>query len=89
MNIDKEGFSKSVKTQYSWLPIGSDASIINDVFQGLTNPILCVSQFEEWIGIIKDQTITSLDYALFITMLVKILGWAGYDVQTQVTLIQD
>ena len=53
INIDEAGFSKSVKTQYLWLPIGSDASIINDVFQGRTNLILCVSQFGDWIGIIK------------------------------------
>ena len=89
INIDEAGFSKSVKTEYSWLPIGLDSSIINDVFQGRTNLILSVSQFGDWFGIIKDQTVTSFDYALFVKMLIKTLSCAGYDVQTQVTIIQD
>ena len=89
INIDEAGFSKSVKAHYSWLPIGSDASIINDVLQGRTNFILAVSQFGDWIGVIKDNTVKSFDYGLFMTLLIKIISCAGYDVQNQVTFIQD
>ena len=90
INIDEAGFSKSVKTQYSWLHIGSDASIINDVFQGQTYLILAVLQFRYWIRVIKDETITSFDYAIYIiTILIKIISCAGYDVQNKVTIIHD
>ena len=68
---------------------GSDASIINDVFQGRTNLILAVSQLGDWIGVIKDETITSFDYAIFITILIKIISCAGYDVHYKVTIIHD
>ena len=46
INIDEAGFSKSVKTSYSCLLIGFDASIVNEVFGGRTNLILSVYSLE-------------------------------------------
>ena len=89
INIDEAGFSKSVKTSYSWLPIGSDASIVNEVFGGRKNLILAVSQFGDWIGIINNKTTKSFDYCLFMAILIKIIGCAGYDIKTQDMFIQD
>ena len=89
VNIDEAGFTKSVKTNYSWLPIDSDAPIINQLFKGRSNLVLAVSQYGDWLGIIKRGTVWAIDYALFITVLIKVISWWGFDVKNDVVFLQD
>ena len=59
------------------------------MFQGRTNIILAVSQFGNWIEVIKDNIVKSFDYGLFVIIIIKIISCAGYDIKNQVEFIQD
>ena len=70
-------FLKSIKTQYSRLLIGTEVSIINQVFRGRTNLILAISQSGDWLRMITDKKMKSFDCGLFMSILIKTLAVLG------------
>ena len=48
MNANEAGFWKSVEENYSWLPRGQSATIINDLFSRRTNLIMGKSQIVDY-----------------------------------------
>ena len=65
INIDESDFGNSLKENYSWLPLGRTAIIINDVFKGRANLILGVSQFDDYLGLITNKNVRATEYSLF------------------------
>ena len=89
INVDEAGFWKSVKENYSWLPRGQPATIINDVFSGRTNLIMGVSQIGDYLGLLSNKTISSREYSLFLVILSKVLNFSEITNKKNVVIIQD
>ena len=89
VNIDEWRFSRAVNANYSWLPKGEDATIINEMLTEKTNLILAISQWGDWIGLATENTISSSDYCLFLTILIKALSNTGFDVENDVVFINN
>ena len=89
INIDESGFGRSVKENYSWLPKGKSASIINEVHKGKANLILGVSQEGDYFGLITNRNVWSKDYCIFLMILAKLLKAWEMNIETNVILIQD
>ena len=73
INIDESGFENSLKENYSWLPRGKTATIINDVFKGRANLILGVSQFGDYLGLIINKNASETKYSIFLKILARAL----------------
>ena len=88
-NIDECGFSRMVKSHYSWLPVGRGGSILNQLHTGRCNLIMSIFSNGEWLGIMKSGTTNSLDYCLFLYVAVRALAASGVDIAKNLTIIQD
>ena len=73
INVDESSFERSVKQNYSWLPRGSSGIILNDVFKRKSSLILATASNLLWFAMIKEVTVSSLEFCLFIKLLVKVL----------------
>ena len=89
VNIDEWRLSRAVNANYSRLTKGEDATIINEMLTGRTNLILAISQWGDWIGLATENTISSSDYCLFLTILIKALSNTGFDMENDVVFIND
>ena len=72
-NIDESSFERSVKKQYSWLPIGRSSQIINESFKGKCSLILGISNYSSWFAVVKDTTIDSIVFSACMKMLERLL----------------
>ena len=72
-NVDEWSFTRAVKMEYSWLPMGHTSSIINDFWKGRANLILSVGSNAQWFGVIKTGTVDSKTFCIFIKLLEKVL----------------
>ena len=73
INVDESSYSRSIRRNYSWLPVGSSNPIINDRWFGRTSIIFGLVSNGEWLWINVNETTKSSDYWLFITLLKKFL----------------
>ena len=89
INIDEAGFGKLIKENYSWLPRGWSASIVNDIFKGRSNLILGISHTGDYLGLITNRNVSSTDYWLYLVILAKVLRSCNMNIQNDVILIQD
>ena len=88
INIDESWFSRSVKSQNSWLPKNKSSGIININSQGRWTLIWALMSDGNWICMIHYSTTTSQDFWLFLYLLKVHLNWQNNykDKQVVVTL---
>ena len=67
--VDEWSFTRSVKAEYSWLPVGKSSSVINDVQKGSSSLIFSIGSNELWFGLIKHGTIDSKIFWIFLNLL--------------------
>ena len=69
INWDESSFDRSVKNQFSWLPVGRSWPIINDRIKGRASLILATWNTGEWICMIVQGTIDSQKFWFFLELL--------------------
>ena len=72
-SVDKWSFTRDVKSEYSWLPVGKSSMVINDLCRGSANLIMAAGSNGKWFGIIRQGTIDSEIFWIFLRLLNKIL----------------
>ena len=65
-NIDESHFGRSVKSNYSWLPINECSGIINVGSQGTITLIWSLLSNGHWIWLLNKSTTTAQDFCLFL-----------------------
>ena len=68
-NIDESNFNRSLKKKYFWLPRGKPGRLLNITFYDRCSLILAVRSDGEWIWMIITNTVKSIDYSNFLTLL--------------------
>ena len=74
INWDESSFDRSIKQQYSWLPVGQSCQIINDRLKGRASLILATWNTGEWFSVIFMSTINSDKFWFFLTLLSGIIS---------------
>ena len=69
INVDESSFDRSVKNQYSWLPRGKNAPIINDTIQGKATLIVGTWSTGEWFSVAIVGTVNSVKFCVFLKLL--------------------
>ena len=72
-SINKWSFTRDVKWEYSWLPAGKSSMVINDLCKGSASLIMAAGSNGRWFGIIKQGTINSKVFWIFLRLLEQIL----------------
>ena len=67
--MDESSFNRSIKSNYSWLPINRSCEIVNVDDQGRTTMIWALFSNGSWIWFLIDDTTTSQDFWLFLFIL--------------------
>ena len=73
VNVDERGYNRSIKRNYSLLPLGLSNSIINDRLIGRTSIIFGLVSNCFWLWINVDKTTKKSDFWSFIMQLKKFL----------------
>ena len=68
-NIDGVWYTKSVRTNYLWLPIGKNVNIINSNWWGRAVMIFAIFLNDEWVAAISNQTTNSIKFWRFLVIL--------------------
>ena len=68
-NLDEVWYTKSLSTNYSWLPRGKNANIINTNWKEKAVMIFAILSNDEWIATISNQTTNSIRFCRFLTIL--------------------
>ena len=69
INLDESSFDRSVKRQFSWLPVGRSYPIINDKLKGRASLILATWNSGEWISMVVLDTVDSEKFWFFLELL--------------------
>ena len=69
INLDESSFDRSVKRQFSWLPVGRSYPIINDKLKGRASLILATWNTGEWISKVVLDTVDSKKFWVFLKLL--------------------
>ena len=88
-NCDESSFSRDVRRDYSWLPRGKGGEILNTEISNKTNLVLSVFPNGSWIWFIKDETITSRDFWIFLLIHSKITNKRIHEADESKTLLID
>ena len=72
-SADEWSFTRMVIAEYSWLPIGKSSSVINDIWKGSASLILSVGSNGQWFGLIKQGTIDSKIFWIFLKLFEKVV----------------
>ena len=72
-SFDEWSFTRAVKTEYSWLPVGKSSSVINDFWKGSASLIMASGLNAQWFGEIKIGTVDSRTFNIFLCKLEKIV----------------
>ena len=75
VNIDEWSFERSVKQNYSWLPIGKNWSILHEPIEGKWSLILASFSNGEWFAFLKKGTVNSKFFLLFLEILESLILW--------------
>ena len=68
-NVDESSFSRSVKSNYSWLPANRGSGIVNVNANGRTSMLCALLSNGSWIWQLVDETVTAQDFGLFLFLL--------------------
>ena len=72
-SVDEWGFTRMIKAEYSWLPMGKSSSVINDIWKGSASLILSVRSNGQWFGLFKQGTIYSKIFWIFLKLFEKVV----------------
>ena len=72
-NVDEWSFTRALKTEYSWLPVGESSMIINDNWKGSASLIMAIGSNSQWFGIIIQKTVNSEVFWIFLNLLKRVL----------------
>ena len=89
VNVNEWGFSRMMKSNYSYLPSGGGGAILNDRHKGRCNLILGIFSDGEWIGLIKEDTTKAFDYWLYLALMLHIIKQSGIDTTKELSVMQD
>ena len=82
VNIDKSSYNRSVKSNYSWLPIGCSSPILNTNCTGSTTIILGLFSNGHWLWMSVNGTVKAKHFFNFLTITTqvywKLLGRASW-----------
>ena len=70
-SVDEACFNRNIKQHYSWLPIDKSWQIINDNFRRKVNLVFVMSNKSTWMVMIKNQTMNSICFWVFLKLLEK------------------
>ena len=73
INVDEASYSRSVKTEYSWLPRGRSNPIINSRYFGRACLIFALWVDGEWIWLLSNETTTAAKFVRFMFLLSKFI----------------
>ena len=72
-SVDEWSFTRAVKMEYSWLPIGKSSSVVNNIWKGSASLVFSVGSNSQWFGVIKIGTVDSKVFSIFFALLEKVL----------------
>ena len=72
-SVDEWSFTRAMKMEYSWLPIGKSSTIVNDIWKGSASLMLSVGSNSQWFGVVKIGTVDSKIFNIFLDLLEKVL----------------
>ena len=79
-NVDESTYSRSIKCNYSWLPLGESSAIINSNWTGKANVIFGLSTDGNWLAVISDKTTNSVKFWRYLLLLRKFVTiWMKVD----------
>ena len=87
--VDEWSFTRAVKAEYSWLPVGKSSSAINDVQKSSSSLIFSIGSNGQWFGLIKQGTIDSKIFWIFLNLLDKALFVSNRTCQNASFIILD
>ena len=71
INIDESSFDRSMKREYSWLPIGRSSALLNQNITGKSSLILGVSNRGSWFGLVKESTMNARWFWIYLKLIEK------------------
>ena len=71
INVDESSFTKSVKSNYSWLPVGESHPIVNTLGTGRAVVLFALISNGDWFWFISKRTTNSEVFWNFIILLAK------------------
>ena len=71
-NVDEWSFTRAVKAEYSWLPVGKSSMVINDHWKGSASLIMALGSNGQWFWIIWQGTINSEVFWIFLNLLKRV-----------------
>ena len=89
MNLDESSFDRSVRQDYSWIPVGVSESILNRTVEKKSSLLLSVFPDGEWIGMIKSETIKSEEFSIYLLILSKMIQELHWDNRRDVYILLD
>ena len=69
VNIDESSYGRSIKRDYSWLPVGVSNPILNINWAGRASIVFGLISTGSWLWMGVDETVKSLEYCIFIMIL--------------------
>ena len=88
-NIDESSFNRSLKKEYSCLPKGWSGRLLNIASYSRCSLILAMGSDGQWIGMIKTNTVNSVDHSSFLTLLGYLMSLRGISVESDLILTID
>ena len=88
-SVDEWSFTRAVKAEYSWLPVGKNSVVIYDLCKGSASLIMAKGSDGGWFGIIRQWTIDSKIFWMFLRLLKRILQVTEKSKQKFPTIILD
>ena len=71
INIDESSFDRSMKREYSWLPIGRSSALLNQNITGKSSLILGVSNRGSWFALVKESTMDARWFWIYLKLIEK------------------
>ena len=72
-SVDEWSFTRAMKMEYSWLPIGKSSSVVNNIWKVSASLVLSVGSNSQWFRVIKIGTVDSKVFSIFLALLEKVL----------------
>ena len=89
VNVDESSYSRSIKTNYTWLPIGSAHPVLNINWTGRISVIFGLISNGDWIWMTAGGTTKTFDYWIFLMLLSKYIKILFRGQATSIKLLVD
>ena len=89
VNVDESSYNRSIKTNYTWLPIGSSHIVLNINWTGRISVIFRLISNGDWIWMTAGVTTKTFDYWIFLMLLSKYIKILFLGQATSIKLLVD